>query len=902
MSAADPLEVLLVEDSNDDALLSVLALERAGHRVHWHRVEDAAEMEQALAAQSWDVVLADHVLPAFDSFAALGVLSASGARTPLIVVSGAIGEATAVAAMRQGASDCVRKGDARLAAVVRTQIGLAEQRAARERIEEQFRSAFDDAPLASAVVAVSENPGQLLSANAEFVRVCGKTNLRLERLRVTDFVRGEQRRDLEEALAAMSDSRIRVHRAEVTLLEAGGDERWFTLSVSAFGVRDGLHAIVQLVDIHASKILAEELQLAHDSALEVARVKSEFVANMSHEIRTPLNGVIGLGDLLADSDLTADQRAYVNGIRSAGQALIAIVTEILDFSKLESGSVTLTPVDFEPAETVAEVIALMSAPAGAKQLRLTASVQADVPDVARADTGCIRRVLLNLVSNAVKFTDAGEVGIRLGVVDGDTQRLRFDVIDTGSGLDPDAQPFQPFWQADASLTRRHGGTGIGLTIARQMVDLAGGTIGFESVRGHGSCFWFTVSCELAHGSVGTPIDLTAVRALIVDDDANHREVTERQLSSLGAGLSCVDSAAEALLELRASAGTPHAYQIAVVRFAGHDTRSRDLEKTIRGDPQLVDVGVLLLGRAALSPGAAHDTTAEGVVSDLIGRSRLGEHVARVLGYAAPGAPKLATLAAAGETAGVQRVLVVDDDATNQLFASHLLRRHGWDVTVAHDGREGAALAADGTFDVILMDCQMPALDGYASTEEIRRHEDGRIRTPIIALTAHVSAKDRERCLASGMDDYLAKPFTAGELDAALGRVITRRQRSRVGAVRRARREGVLDRSRLAAISRSDPAAAEQLRNVFLRGARERIAALGSPEVQADGATVRALAHALKGSSATIGATRLAQACDRLTKVVAGGRLVDVPKRYAELEAAFALTETALNQPKRKARR
>ena len=285
---------------------------------------------------------------------------------------------------------------------------------------------------------------------------------------------------------------------------------------------------------------------------------------MSHELRTPLNGVVGLAGLLADTRLTSAQGAYVAGIRSSGQALMGVIGGILDFSKIEAGTLTIEPADFEPAEVIGEVCALLAPAVAEKGLELVASVDAAVPDFAYADSGPIRQVLTNLAGNAVKFTDAGEIVIRLSLVRGNARHLRFDVTDAGPGIEAGARPFEPFWQADSSMTRHHGGTGLGLTIAQRMVELMGGRLRYERASAGGSHFWFTIPFEEAHSTQAAVADLVGVRVLVVDDDANRRVILERQLGSLGLRVTVVDGGEAALAELCSGDDHGDPYRIAAV--------------------------------------------------------------------------------------------------------------------------------------------------------------------------------------------------------------------------------------------------------------------------------------------------------------------------------------------------
>ena len=697
----------------------------------------------------------------------------------------------------------------------------------------------------------------------------------------------------------MLDGSEYTYRAEIRLLNAGGRETWCLLSLSYVRAPGGATAIAHFVDIDARKRVEDALQLAHAQALEASRLKSEFVVNMSHELRTPLNGVVGLAGLLEDTALTAAQRAYVAGIRTSGQALMGVIGGILDFSKIEAGTLTIEHADFEPADVVAEVCALLAPTVREKQLDLVASVAPDVPDLARADPGRIRQILTNLVGNAVKFTDKGSIIVRASMEDGGSRQLRFDVIDAGPGIEPGARPFEAFWQADSSMTRHHGGTGLGLAIAQRMVELMDGDIRYEGVSGGGSHFWFTAPIQQPSAAFECPVDLIGVRALVVHDDESRGSILKRQLRSMGVVVTAVTDAEAAVRELESTVGEDEPYAIAVVDTVSRDPRGSAAAAAIQATPSLGSTRILLVGGTG-SSGCVDDAfeVAEHLAAPF-GRSRLALEVARIVAEPDKSTPT-------DRSSGRGRLLLAEDDAINQLFAVDLLRREGWEVEVAEDGAQAVALAVEGGYDAILMDCQMPKLDGYCATEEIRRQEGSELHTPIIAITAHATSRDRQRCLVAGMDGYVAKPFTTEQLENALRRGLATsrlpgaRRRAVEGRARLAPHQGlptVLDRGKLA---HTDAAVAAKLVDLFIRTAHDRITELAAAEAVGDDERARSVAHALKGASATIGAQRMDQACDRLGKAIASGRAVDVQARQSELEAAFALTEAALCDATREA--
>jgi signal transduction histidine kinase/CheY-like chemotaxis protein len=542
-------------------------------------------------------------------------------------------------------------------------------------------------------------------------------------------------------------------------------------------------AIVAITVLRVWRLLAAETQMrrdlavARDDALAASRAKSEFLATMSHEIRTPMNGVIGLNELLLTTSLDDRQRRYAEGVRTAGQGLLTVINEILDFSKIESGHLELEEIDFDVVDLVESVAEIVAEPANAKGLELLAFCSPEVPSGLRGDPSRIRQVLLNLAGNAVKFTATGEVAVRVTLDDRDADRclVRFEVSDTGIGLEQDdvVRLFEPFTQADSSTTRRYGGTGLGLSISRRLVDAMGGELGVQSSAGAGSTFWCTLPLAVSREPKVTttprpPSPLTGLHVLVVDDNATNRTILHDQLQHWGMSVDVVDSAERALEELGAAASARRPYDLSVLDLCMPGMDGLELARRISAEPTLAGLPVVLMTSGPDVTEA--ETRASSIAAALtkpVLMSRMRLTLEQVVGVQAPDEPAVVPEPVTGESRGV--VLVVDDSEVNQLVAAGLLTHLGYTPEVVEDGRQAVELAGRRAFDLILMDVQMPELDGYEATREIRRREAAGRRTPIVAMTATVTDGERERCLAAGMDDYLAKPMQKADVLAMLER-------------------------------------------------------------------------------------------------------------------------------------
>jgi PAS domain S-box-containing protein len=585
----------------------------------------------------------------------------------------------------------------------------------------------------------------------------------------------------------------RVWKGEIKERAKDGSVYWVDTTIVPFCDTDGdpRQYIAIRTDITEIKRVEDEMRGAKETAEEASRAKSEFLANMSHEIRTPLNGIMGMTDLALETPLSPEQREYLETVKMSADSLLTVINDILDFSKIEAGKIDLEAIDFDLRDCLEMSLKTMALRADEKGLELLCEVAPEVPEIVRGDSGRLRQVIINLTGNAIKFTDKGEVGVKVHVESASEHdhTLHFIVSDSGIGIPQEKLQsiFDPFSQADSSTTRKYGGTGLGLTITSRLVGMMGGKIWVESELGRGSQFHFTARLGTADakiievGEIAPPEILRAAKVLVVDDNTTNRRILEGMLGRWEMKSNSAqdgDTALKKLIEAQES-GEPFALILMDMHMPNMD--GFELIEKIRHGPHPSTATIMMLTSAGHRGDAARCQEL-GVAAYLlkpIRQSELREAIARVLGAREQkGAIPLITrysLQDAREPSASLRVLLVEDNRVNQRLATRLLEKRGHSVSLAADGREALVVLEKESFDLILMDLQMPEMDGFEATTAIRKNEKkSGTHLPIVALTAHAMKGDREKCLSAGMDGYLTKPIRAHELDELLHTYVVRK--------------------------------------------------------------------------------------------------------------------------------
>ena len=879
------IKALLVEDNPGDArLICAYFEENQAIQVELDCVTRLEEAITRIGNGGLDAVLLDLGLPDSQGIETFLRVQECASHLPVVVLSGLEDKGLAVTAVQRGAQDYLVKGEVDSKVLERAlRYAIERQRTDQELHESRalYESLVESLPLN---VFRKDLEGRFVFVNQRFCNtvsrgpeaVLGQTDHDLFPADHASKYRDDDKRVVATGQACED---IEEHRLP------SGERRY--VQVIKVPVRDGRGNTIGVQgvfwDVTDQKLAQEQLTEAKEAAESATIAKSAFLANMSHEIRTPMNAIIGMTELMLATSLTSEQREYLSTIEESGEALLALINDILDFSKIEAGRFALDEIAFDLPEHIADTVKTMAVRADEKGLELACFVHPDVPQGVVGDPGRLRQIILNLVGNAIKFTEKGEV-----VLEAQPDReehgevlLHFSVRDTGIGIPRDKQTviFGLFQQADCSTTRKYGGSGLGLAISARLAELMGGEIWVESEPDRGSVFHFTAALERAPGEIAEertakPVAIRGTRVLVVDDNATNRRILREVLASWGMEVTSVSGANEALAVMQGAKRGGVPYELVLTDAHMPELDGFYLAEEVKRNANLGSTVIMML-TSGDGPKDVSRCRAIGIAAHLmkpVKQSDLFNAIVVALGVTAPEDE--------GQSAPEPwhwhrslNVLLAEDSIANQKLATRVLEKCGHRVTVANTGRQAVSAWTSGCFDAILMDVQMPEMDGFEATSAIREQEKQTGRhTPIIAMTAHALKGDRERCLEAGMDDYLSKPVHAKELCKKLQIVADGHGCGDQSAESPAAESSTLDWKACLAVADGDPELVRELAAAVLDECPRQLCEIQRAIHDRDTKHLERASHTLKGAMRIFGETSLGQCAARLEALGRGGEI------------------------------